>query len=166
MRRVFLKNRATEDIITFEKTEHSGIAVSCSKPSATDYDTQEVCSLASYRVSACDHSESRPSLQWEVEVVGDGYRIRNPKSENYILSWMSPPVTDVPVQALRSFRTDETLVVELPDSLWTIRKVAGEESYLLLVPGTTLAITQTDDPVVNVSLVQTCGLDGIDVWCG
>ena len=96
--------------------------------------------------------------QWEVELVGDGYRIRNPKSENYILS----PVADVPVQSLRSFRTDDTLVVELPDSLWTIRKVAGEESYLLLVPSTTLAITQTDDPVVNVSLVQTCGFDGID----
>lgn len=135
MRRIFLKNRATEDIITFEKSEHNGIAVSCSKPSATDYDTQE----------------------WEVELVGDGYRIRNPKSENYILSWMSPPVADVPVQALRSFRTDETLAVELPDSLWTIRKVAGEESYLLLVPGTTLAITQTDDPVVNVRLKHADG---------
>lgn len=148
---MFFKNRATEDRITFEQSEHNGIAVACSKPSAADYDTQEVCSLTSHLVCICGRPKSHPSLQWEVELVGDGYRIRNPKSENYILSWISPPATDVPVQALRSFRGDETLVSELPDSFWTIRKISGEESYLLLVPGTTLVITQTDDPVANVS---------------
>ena len=110
-------------------------------------------------------SEPHPSLQWEVELVGDGYRIRNPKSENYVLSWISPPATDVPVPALRSFRGDEAMISELPDSLWTIRKVVGEESYLLLVPGTTLVITQTDDPVANVSFFKLCGLE-CKVSCG
>jgi len=135
MRRMFLKNRATEDRITFEKSEHNGIAVSCSKPSTADYDTQE----------------------WEVELIGDVYRIRNPKSESYVLSWMAPPVTDVPVQALRSFRGDENLAAELPDSLWTVRKVSGEGSYVLLVPGTTLVVTQTDDPAANVRLKHADG---------
>ncbi|KAF8314596.1 uncharacterized protein EI90DRAFT_3135796 [Cantharellus anzutake] len=130
MRRMFFKNRGTGDRITFEKGEHNGIAVSSSEPTAADYDTQE----------------------WEVELVGDNYRIRNPKSERYILSWISPPTTDLPVQALRSFHGDEALGNELPDSLWAIRKIAGEESYVLLVPDTTLAISQTDDPEANVRL--------------